>query len=88
MPIIEIKSLPRSAAAIAAIVGATRALERTFPVIIDDVVLNRLERAIISPLRGRGHRGAPRRAGGSVTGAARIAETDARTAKPIGSEKP
>ncbi len=46
MPIIEIKSLPRSAAAIAAIVGATRALERTFPVIIDDVVLNRLERAI------------------------------------------
>ncbi|MHC2002965.1 hypothetical protein ACYQR9_21385 [Methylobacterium sp. CM6241] len=46
MPIIEIRRTPRSPAARAAIVGATRALEMAFPVMMDEVVLNRLGRAV------------------------------------------
>ena len=46
MPIIELRPLPRSPAARAAIVGATRALEMAFPVMRDEVVLNRLGRAV------------------------------------------
>lgn len=46
MPIIEIRRMPRSSAARAAIVGATRALETAFPVIIDEAVLNRLGKAV------------------------------------------
>lgn len=46
MPIIEIRRPARSPAARAAIVGATRALEMAFPVMMDEAVLNRLGRAV------------------------------------------
>jgi len=46
MPIIELRLLPRSPATRAAIVGATRALEMAFPVMMDEAVLNRLGKAV------------------------------------------
>ena len=46
MPIIEFRHPPRSSVARAAIVGATRALEMAFPVILDEAVSNRLGRAV------------------------------------------
>lgn len=46
MHIIELRRQPRSSAARAAIVGATRALNMAFPVILDEAVPNRLERVV------------------------------------------
>jgi hypothetical protein len=46
MPIIELRPVPRSPAVRAAIVGATRALEMAFPVMMDEAVLNRLGKAV------------------------------------------
>ena len=46
MPIIELRRPPRSSAARAAIVGATRALEMALPVILDAAFPNRLGRAV------------------------------------------
>ena len=46
MPIIELRRLPRSSAAHAAVVGATRALEAAFPIILDEEASNRLSRAV------------------------------------------
>jgi hypothetical protein len=46
MHIIELRRQTRSSAARAAIVGATRALNMAFPVILDEAVPNRLERAV------------------------------------------
>ena len=46
MPIIEFRRPLRSSAPRAAIVGATRALEMAFPVILDEAVPNRLGRAV------------------------------------------
>lgn len=46
MPIIELRCPPRSPAAHAAIVGATRALEMAFPVIMEELVSIRLGMAM------------------------------------------
>ncbi|KQO66653.1 hypothetical protein ASF22_20270 [Methylobacterium sp. Leaf87] len=46
MPILELRRLPRSVAAQAAIVGTTRAMETAFPIIRDEAVRNRIGRAL------------------------------------------
>lgn len=51
MPIIELRRLPRSSAAHAAVIGATRALEAAFPVILDEAVPNRLSRAMAALMK-------------------------------------
>ncbi|MCJ2034621.1 hypothetical protein [Methylobacterium sp. J-068] len=51
MPLIEFGRLTRSPAALAAIIGATRALEMAFPVDLEEAVLNRLGRAVAALLK-------------------------------------
>jgi hypothetical protein len=54
MTIIELRHLRRSSAGRAAIVGATRALEMAFPVILDEAVPNRLGRAVTALFEAEG----------------------------------
>lgn len=62
MPILQLRRLPRSVAAHAAIVGATRAMEKAFPINLDEAVRNRLGRALAALLEAEalaGLQGAP-----------------------------
>ena len=46
MPIIKFPRLPQSTATLAAVVGATRALEMAFPAIPGEAMLDRLSKAV------------------------------------------
>jgi hypothetical protein len=46
MSIFELRRMPRSTAARAAVIGATRALELMYPIRVDEAVIDRLGRAV------------------------------------------